>query len=374
MYGKKLEQVEVFKLLGVKLDQHLKFDSHIDYIYRKGCKRLGHLRFHMYNATIRLQLKPYTIFYTTIIRSVLEYASEIWNVASEETKKKLNLIQQKAVTTAYQLWPKTPQQICFTLSCLSPLEFRRREKQISMYHNALYYQVHQPSHLLNQAFLIHQKRQSNYFYRLGFAERPLSPFSQAIKYSKEMKIQPPTILPRNQPRPHLPPSKCRLLPFPPVCPFPTYNKVSLPQPTEEVILQSINPNNTLVIYTDGSVRPRNPGIGGYAFVVYKPGNPTPKQRLYIHNEIVTINKCELLALHEAICYCIRKWNERIRRIMIFSDNEPAVKFIKGFHCPKYKHFYLVQQIRQNILTKMKCTPEIYHIHAHQGYPVKKLSS
>ena len=53
--------------------------------------------------------------------------------------------------------------------------------------------------------------------------------------------------------------------------------------------------------------------------------------------------------------------------MIFTDNEPAVKFLKGFHSPKYKHFYLVQQIRQNILTKMKCIPEIYHIHAHQGY-------
>ena len=67
LYGKKLKQVTEFKLLGVTLDQHLTFNHHLDNIYSTACKRLGHLRFHMYNATIRLKLKPYTIFYNTIV-------------------------------------------------------------------------------------------------------------------------------------------------------------------------------------------------------------------------------------------------------------------------------------------------------------------
>ena len=236
-----------------------------------------------------------------------------------------------------------------------------------MYHQALYYQVHEPSHLLYQAFKLQQHRQNEYFFRLGFAERRLSPFSQAIKYSKEMNVKTPTILPPSQPKPFLSPFRNRLLPKPPFCPFKSYNQPKQSQPSEDVVLHSINPNTTLVIYTDGSVRPRNPGIGGYAYVVFEPGDPQPKQREYIHNELVTINKCELLALYEAIQYCVERWNDKPRRIVIFSDNECSVNFIKGFFTPKYNHFYLVEKIRHDILTKMKCTPELYHMHSHQGY-------
>ena len=141
----------------------------------------------------------------------------------------------------------------------------------------------------------------------------------------------------------------------------------MPQPTEEEILSTIHPESTLVLYTDGSVAPRNPGIGGYALVAFDPGTPYPNISRFTHMGLVDILTCEILAIHEAVKYCISNWNDTSRRIIIFSDNESAIKMIKGFYNCKYEFYYKIHAVRQDILTKMKCVPEIYHMHGHSGY-------
>ena len=124
------------------------------------------------------------------------------------------------------------------------MEYRRRELQIRMYHDALYYKTHDPTHNLHRAFKIQQHRQRNHYLK-GYAVKYGSPFSKAIWWSHELNVPKPTIL--SQPRPNFPPSRVRLLPFPPLCPFPNYNKPTVPQPHEDAILSTINPTTTISI-------------------------------------------------------------------------------------------------------------------------------
>ena len=39
-----------------------------------------------------------------------------------------------------------------------------------------------------------------------------------------------------------------------------------------VVLDSIDLNNTVLIFTDGSVRPTNPGIGGFPGIIHTPNH------------------------------------------------------------------------------------------------------
>ena len=71
-----IERVNVFKLLGVHINQSLKWDDHVSAICNKAATRIYFLK----------QLKRSSVdsdylyhFYITIIRPILEYAFPAWH-------------------------------------------------------------------------------------------------------------------------------------------------------------------------------------------------------------------------------------------------------------------------------------------------------
>lgn len=74
--GKILKRVNVIKDLGVLLDAELRFDVHIDSIASRAYKQLG-----MILRLARPFKKPFTykVLYYSFVRSVLEFASVVWN-------------------------------------------------------------------------------------------------------------------------------------------------------------------------------------------------------------------------------------------------------------------------------------------------------
>ena len=105
----------------------------------------------------------------------------------------------------------------------------------------------------------------------------------------------------------------------------------------------------------------------YSAIIYEPSTPTPKILRYTHQGLVDILTCEILALQKAVKYCVRRKYSKSQRIVIFSDNESAVKMIKGFYRSKYEFYSKIHVIRQIILKCMSIIPEIYHMHGHRGY-------
>ena len=75
MGNKEIECVSNYKLLGVYLNEDLNWNTHIDYIFKKACKRLYSLRILRRAGVASLSILK---VYLTIIRPVLEYAVPVW--------------------------------------------------------------------------------------------------------------------------------------------------------------------------------------------------------------------------------------------------------------------------------------------------------
>ena len=80
--GMVVDRVVNFKLLGVILSDNLKWDDHVSMICAKCSSRLYFLK-HLKRTCV--DRKDLILFYITMIRPVLEYASPVWH--SSLTKK-----------------------------------------------------------------------------------------------------------------------------------------------------------------------------------------------------------------------------------------------------------------------------------------------
>ncbi len=92
--NKEIECVSNYKLLGVYLNEDLSWNTHIDYIFKKACKRLYSLR-----ILRRAGVASSSILkvYLTIIRPVLEYAVPVWQSISSILSNKLETIQKRTL-------------------------------------------------------------------------------------------------------------------------------------------------------------------------------------------------------------------------------------------------------------------------------------
>lgn len=88
------------KYLGVILDPKVKWTPHIKLLHEKGIKCLTGLRPILNRQS---NLSPYTKLriYKTLIRPVITYAAPVWSSTSDSNYSKLQVIQNKALKTAY---------------------------------------------------------------------------------------------------------------------------------------------------------------------------------------------------------------------------------------------------------------------------------
>jgi hypothetical protein len=91
--GEALEQVYVFKYLGVMIDSCLKFDEHVSYIIKKVGKKI------MYLARLRNKLSMSTkkLVYNCIVAPHFDYCSTVLWKTSEENLDKLQKLQNNAM-------------------------------------------------------------------------------------------------------------------------------------------------------------------------------------------------------------------------------------------------------------------------------------
>ena len=101
--GVEIEDVQVFKLLGVKINNKLTWDDHIHYITQKASQRLYFL---VLLRRAGIPSGSIVAVYTSIIRSLLEYAIEIWHPGlTKAHSRTLEHIQKRAMNIAYNGYP-----------------------------------------------------------------------------------------------------------------------------------------------------------------------------------------------------------------------------------------------------------------------------
>ncbi|MFM2293543.1 MAG: hypothetical protein RIS29_3356, partial [Bacteroidota bacterium] len=90
-----IERVSTFRLLGVHIDDNLKWTSHTSYIYSKASSRLYFMKLLKRSGA---SIDDMVHFFKTIVRSLLEYACPVWhNSLTIEQSDQIESIQKRAL-------------------------------------------------------------------------------------------------------------------------------------------------------------------------------------------------------------------------------------------------------------------------------------
>ena len=93
-----IKQVQEHKLLGVTIDSKLSWDSHID----STCKALSRNLFLLSKLKHYLDADARKLYYTAHIRSRIDYASTLWDGASENILKRMNSLHRRSAKLILQ--------------------------------------------------------------------------------------------------------------------------------------------------------------------------------------------------------------------------------------------------------------------------------
>ena len=116
-----LEEAIVEKVLGVKIDQQLKFTDHVQAKVNAANKTLGFIR-HSFQY---LDKEIFTLLYKALVRPHLEFASCIWSPQHKYNKDAIERVQRRATKLVPGLYNLSYSERLSELK-LESLEFRRR--------------------------------------------------------------------------------------------------------------------------------------------------------------------------------------------------------------------------------------------------------
>ena len=137
--GQVVDSVQEFKLLGVLINDKLNWKNHLDYVCSKASSRM-----YLLILLKRAGRPPEDIVrvYTSIVRSVLEYASEVWHPAlTKEQTHAIEHLQQRALSIAY---PDMNYEDALKITQLDRLSERRKKSCARLFCN-----MKKSSHKLN---------------------------------------------------------------------------------------------------------------------------------------------------------------------------------------------------------------------------------
>ena len=89
-----IDRVSPYKILGVFIHSDLRWNSHVDYIYKKACKKLYSLRILRRAGVDQGSMLKVC---TSSVRSLLEYAVSVWQTIPGYLSDKVESIQKRAL-------------------------------------------------------------------------------------------------------------------------------------------------------------------------------------------------------------------------------------------------------------------------------------
>lgn len=358
------DQVEIpeakeVKYLGLIMDSQLSYKQHINYVYGKASRKLGYLIFLCSYKGIRPSLAVYNLLYKTIIRPILEYACPFWNGAAESHKKKLERIQRLAMVKILGVMNSTAYDTVNIISQIPPLELRRKQEEIKLYHKCIRWSGKLRKHNLTLAYNLWRKNHPIYGNKRFSWMGKLSTLSRACIHAAELKI--PEVKPDTQPHVNISPVNIVPIPHSRKSPFPRWSN-----PSPDEILSSLG-NDCVILFVDGSTSP-NPGISGAGLVIQDPSLDSWIELEYPIKGITTNIGCEIEGIRKALEYIIMNYKEKEHRVIILSDCKMVISAILNQTTLEGYNFQIAECQRiLNDLGELDI-PEIYWIKGHSGIP------
>ena len=96
--GNVIKRANTYKILGVIMDNDLKWNCHVDYIIKKACKKLYSLRV---LRRARVSQPNILRIYLSTVRPVLEYAVPVWQNIPAYLSEAIERVQKRALNIIY---------------------------------------------------------------------------------------------------------------------------------------------------------------------------------------------------------------------------------------------------------------------------------
>ena len=112
-----------FKYLGVQIDSSLKWKTHITNMVAKANRTLGMVKRGLRSATVKSKL----VAYKTVVKPLLEYASQVWSPHNVYLKNNIERVQRDAVKWIYFLKHRESITDCMSKNNICLLSDRRDE-------------------------------------------------------------------------------------------------------------------------------------------------------------------------------------------------------------------------------------------------------
>jgi hypothetical protein len=155
-----LDRVEIINDLGVVLDTKLTFSPHIDGMISKASRQLGYIK--RIGREFR-DIHSLKTLYSSFVRSILEYASIIWNPYYRTHSDRIERLQRRFMRFALRhlRWnndsPLPPYCQRCQLIDIERLNVRRRVACVMFVHDVLSNKYDCPVILSNLSFLVYRR-------------------------------------------------------------------------------------------------------------------------------------------------------------------------------------------------------------------------
>ena len=149
LHGHTLESVPGAKYLGVYISQDLSWQEHINQVTAKATRSVGFLRRNLRYCPKNVKSQAFT----TLVRPVLEYASNVWDPYQKHQIHQLENVQRQAARFATgNFYSRDPGCVTNMLGDLGwePLQHRRARNRIIMFYKIINNVVEVPVHHLLQ--------------------------------------------------------------------------------------------------------------------------------------------------------------------------------------------------------------------------------
>lgn len=116
-----------YKYLGVVISSNLKWDKYIDYVVEKAYNKLWCPRITCKCDSSDIKLQVHVL----LVRPVIEYASNVWDLYTTTNILKVEKVQRKAIRFVYGVYPRTVSPTAlYANEGLETLKERRRDNRL----------------------------------------------------------------------------------------------------------------------------------------------------------------------------------------------------------------------------------------------------
>jgi hypothetical protein len=124
--GEPISTTRQMKYLGVTIDCHIKWNTHVSNVVKQATKRLGMIKRCLDGANTKTKV----IAFNTVVRPILEYATQVWSPSEVGLIRDIDRVHRRAIRWAYRMRKQDSVVEVRMLESITDLKERRDQQDV----------------------------------------------------------------------------------------------------------------------------------------------------------------------------------------------------------------------------------------------------